>query len=144
MNCHADEGVNMDRYIEHGSLLLKPAKTASFTENLEEQHTKLAMLKLTKSKLADHLEFLADFHLGNLPRLEQQVRTGTLPCWVSLQSLIWCPTMNPGAGYLDDAAELGSLPVRHASVFENHCHFRRLNWMALAPAYHVDSPKTGV
>lgn len=145
MNCHREEGMDLDRYVEHGSRLLSPAEAASLTEGLDELHRKIAMLKLDKSRLADQLELLADFHLENPPGLPPQVRTETIFALLYvIREVDLVPDDEPGVGYLDDAAVVESVLARHAGVFENHCDFRQLDWMALAPAYHVSSPEPGV
>lgn len=137
--------MDLDRYVEHGSRLLSPAEAASLTEGLDELHRKIAMLKLDKSRLADQLELLADFHLENPPGLPPQVRTETIFALLYvIREVDLVPDDEPGVGYLDDAAVVESVLARHAVVFENHCHFRQLDWMALAPAYHVSSPEPGV
>ena len=98
--------------------------SASLTEGLHELHRKIADLKLTKSKLADQLELLADFHLENPPGLPPQVRTETIFALLYvIREVDLVPDDEPGVGYLDDAAVVESVLARHAGIFENHCHF---------------------
>ena len=138
MNCHAEEGLDLDRYVEHGSRLLTAPEAASLTDGLDDLHRKIAILKLEGPKLADQLELLADFHLENPPGLPAQVRTETIFALLYvIKDLDLVPDDEPDVGYLDDAAVVESVLARHAKVFENHCHFRQVEWSLVAPEYHV-------
>ena len=138
MNCNSEEGLDLDRYVEHGSRLLTAAEAASLTDGLEDLHGKIALLKPGNPKLAGQLELLADFYLENPPGLPPQVRTETIFALLyAIKDADLVPDDEPGVGYLDDAAVVESVLARHAGVFENHCHFRQVEWSTVEPVYHV-------
>lgn len=134
MNCNAEEGYDLDRFVEHGSRLLTHAETASLTDGLGELQRKIATLKAGHSRLAGQLELLVDFYQEHPPGLPAQVRTETIFALLYAandEDLV--PDHEPGVGYLDDAGVAESVLARHAGVFENHCHFRQIEWAAVAP-----------
>ena len=134
MNCTAEEGLYLDRYVEHGSRILTFAESASLSDGLDDLHRKIAVLELENPKLACQLELLADFHQENPPGLPGQVRQETIFALIYVikdQDLV--PDDEPGVGYLDDAAVVESVLGRHAGVFENHCHYKQIEWSSVAP-----------
>ena len=134
MNCNAEEGYDLDRFVEHGSRLLTPAETASLKDGLEALRHKISTLKAEHSRLAGQLELLLDFYLENPPGLPAQVRTETIFALLyAVNDADLVPDHEPVVGYLDDAGVAESVLARHAGVFENHCHFRQIEWATVAP-----------
>ena len=50
MNCSAEEGLDLDRFVEHGSRLLTAAETASLTDGLDTLQAKIATLKVDNGR----------------------------------------------------------------------------------------------
>jgi uncharacterized membrane protein YkvA (DUF1232 family) len=138
MNCSAEEGLDLDRFVEHGSRILTVAEIAGLTDGLDDLQGKIATLKVEHSKLAGQLELLADFYRENPPGLPAQVRTETIFALLyALKDVDLVPDNEPGVGYLDDAAVAESVLARHAGIFENHCYFRQIEWATVAPGHLV-------
>ena len=134
MNCVTEEGLDLDRFVEHGARLLAPAETAGLTNGLVELQKKIACLKGEHPQLARQLEFLLSFYHANPPNLPDKVRNETIFALLyAAKEMDLVPDEEPGVGYLDDAAVAGSVLTRHAGVFELHCDFHRMEWSALKP-----------
>ena len=134
MNCTAEEGLDLDRFVEHGGRLLTHAEVASLTTGLDDLHKKVTFLKSDNPKLAVQLELLIDFYQDNPPGLPPQVRAEAIfALRYAVKELDLVPDDEPGVGYLDDAAVVESVLARHAGVFENHCVFRQIEWSAVKP-----------
>ena len=135
MNCVAEEGLDLDRFVEHGGRLLAPAETAGLTNGLADLQEKIVSLKGEHPRLARQLEFLLSFYQANPPNLPDKVRNETIFALLyAAKEMDLVPDEEPGVGYLDDAAVAESVLTRHAGVFEIHCDYHRIEWAALKPA----------
>ena len=136
MNCVSEEGLDLDRFVEHGGRLLAPAETAGLTNGLADLQEKIASLKGEHPRLAGQLEFLLSFYEANPPNLPDKVRNETIFALLyAAKEMDLVPDEEPGVGYLDDAAVAESVLTRHAGVFEIHCDYHRIDWAALKPAH---------
>jgi uncharacterized membrane protein YkvA (DUF1232 family) len=138
MNCKAEEGLDLDRFVEHGGRMLTPAEAASLTTGLDELQEKITSLGMVKPKLARQLTLLIDFYQENPPGLPAQARSETIFALLyAIKDADLVPDEEPDVGYLDDAAVAESVLSRHAGVFGNHCHFRQIEWSTVAPEHQL-------
>jgi uncharacterized membrane protein YkvA (DUF1232 family) len=134
MNCTAEEGLDLDRFVEHGARLLTPAESASLTAGLNDLSAKIRTLRSEHNRLADQLDLLVDFYLANSPGLPDQVRSETIFALLyALNEADLVPDDEPEVGYLDDQAVVESVLSRHPAVFESHCLYRQIEWSTVAP-----------
>ncbi len=136
MNCVAEEGLDLDRYVEHGARMLSTADSAALSKGRAELHEKITSLGGGHPQLARQLEFLVNFYEANPPNLPDKVRNETLFALLyAAKEMDLVPDEEPGVGFLDDAAVAESVLSRHAGVFEIHCDYHRIDWAALKPAH---------
>jgi len=132
MNCVAPEGLDLDAYVEHGACLLSPAETADLQQNLPDLRSKIITLHAEQPLLSRQLAFLLSFYEADPPNLPDKVRSETIFALLyAVKEVDLVPDDEPGVGYLDDAAVAESVLSRHAGVFEIHCDFHRIDWVAL-------------
>jgi uncharacterized membrane protein YkvA (DUF1232 family) len=134
MNFVSEDGLDLDRYVEHGARMLKPADAAALGSGVAELREKITALSPDHPQLARQLAFLMNFHEANPPNLPENVRNETLFALLyAARELDLVPDGEPKVGYLDDAAVTESVLSRHAGVFEIHCDYHRIDWAALKP-----------
>ena len=134
MNCEAEEGLDLDRFVEHGGRMLGLADSAALNNSLADLQQKISTLSNQHSNLARQLEFLISFYQAEPPNLPDKVRNETIFALLyAAKEADLVPDTEPGVGYLDDAAVTDSVLSRHAGVFEIHCAYHRIDWEALKP-----------
>ena len=135
MNYVSDEGLNLDRFVEHGGHLLGREEAASLGGELDDLREKIAGLREEHPLLARQLEFLAGFFENNPHGLADAARNETIFALLyAIKDADLMPDDMPEVGYLDDAAVTESVLSRHAEFFERYCAAHDLEWAALRPA----------
>ncbi len=130
----SDEGLNLDRFIEHGGRMLGPGEAASLIEGLANLHDKIVAIRRVHPQLARQLEFLVGFFKACSPDLPDRVRNETVFALLyAAKDMDLMPDDMPEVGYLDDAAVVESVLSRHAGVFEAYCIAHDIEWAALKP-----------
>lgn len=129
----SDEGIDLDRFVEHGGRLLKREDFTGLASGLADLREKIASLRGEHPKLGRQLEFLADFFASD-PTSVPAVRNETdFALLYAVKDMDMTPDDIPGVGYLDDAAVAEVVLARHAEIFERHCAAHDLEWAALKP-----------
>ena len=134
MNYVSDEGLNLDRFVEHGGRMLGPEEASGLTDGLVDLREKISTIRKEHPLLARQLEFLAAFFEGNPPHVPDKARNETIFALLyAAKDMDLMPDDMPEVGYLDDAAVVASVLSRHAEVFERHCAAHDIEWAALKP-----------
>ena len=134
MNYVSEEGLNLDRFVEHGGRLLGREEAANLIGELDHLREKIASLRSDHPQLARQLDFLAGFFESNPQSQPEKVRNETIFALLyAAKDADLMPDDMPEVGYLDDAAVTESVLSRHAEIFERHCAAHDLEWAALKP-----------
>ena len=134
MNYVSDEGLNLDRFVEHGGRMLGPNEPAGLTGDLTVLGEKIDGLREKHPQLARQLAFLAGYFETNPWNPPDNVRNETIFALLyAAKEMDLMPDDMPEVGYLDDAAVVESVLARHADTFERYCAARDLDWTALKP-----------
>jgi len=138
LNCVAPEGLDLDRYVEHGGRLLSDADKTELTDGPADLRAKITALPAAHARLARQLELLLSFYEDNPPHQPGPVRHETIFALLyAAREMDLVPDEEPEVGYLDDAAVVESVLSRHPSVFGNHCGFHQLDWAAHKAQHHA-------
>ena len=134
MNYVSREGLNLDRFVEHGGRLLGREETASLIGELDRLREKIAGLRGAHPQLARQLDFLVSFFESSPHSPPEKVRNEVIfALHYAAKDADLMPDDMPEVGYLDDAAVVESVLSRHAEIFERHCAAHDLEWAALRP-----------
>ena len=134
LNYVSEEGLNLDRFVEHGGRMLGRNEPAGLADELPDLREKIKALRDEHPQLARQLEFLVGFFEANPPNQPDRVHHETIFALLyALKDMDLVPDDMPEVGYLDDAAVAESVLARHADVFEQHCATRGIDWAALKP-----------
>ena len=134
MNYVSREGLNLDRFVEHGGRLLGREETANLVAELDHLREKIAGLRGQHPQLARQLDFLVRFFETSPQATPDKVRNETIFALLyAAKDADLMPDDMPEVGYLDDAAVVESVLSRHAEIFGHHCAAHDLEWAALQP-----------
>ena len=78
MNCDAEGGLDLDRFVEHGGRMLGLADFVALNNSLADLRKKISTLSNQHSYLARQLEFLMSFYQANPPNVPDKVRNETI------------------------------------------------------------------
>ena len=135
MNYVSDEGLNLDRFVEHGGRMLGPNESDDLTRGLADLREKINALRDKHPQLARQLEFLVDYFETNPWNPPDKVRHETIFALLyAAKDMDLMPDDLPEVGYLDDAAVAESVLARHAETFERYCAAKDIDWTAMKPA----------
>jgi len=135
MNYVSEEGLNLDRFVEHGGRMLGSADAASLKDGLADLHEKISTLRAEHPQLALQLEFLVDYFETNPWNPADKVRNETIFALLyAAKDVDLMPDDMPEVGYLDDSAVVESVLARHCDTFEQFCASKDIDWIALKPA----------
>ena len=134
MSYVSEEGLNLDRFVEHGGRMLGPVEARGLADGFDDLREKISDVRRAHPLLARQLEFLAGFFEANPPHASDAVRNETIFALLyAAKDMDMMPDDMPEVGYLDDAAVTESVLWRHGNVFEEYCATRNLEWSALKP-----------
>ena len=132
MNYVSEEGLNLDRFVEHGGHLLGREEAAGLTGELDILREKIAALRAGHPLLARQLEFLVTLFESAPHDMPEKARNETIFALLyTVKDSDLMPDDMPEVGYLDDAAVVESVLARHAEIFERYCAALDLEWAAL-------------
>ena len=131
----SEEGINLDRFVEHGGRLLGPDDAESLTSNLADLHEKISAVRERHPRLAHQLSFLVELFYKAGPALEPETaRNETVfGLLYALKEMDLMPDDMPEVGFLDDAAVTEVVLSRNARVFEHYCVEHDIEWATLKP-----------
>ncbi len=134
MNYVSEEGLNLDRFVEHGGRILGPDEARGLADGSDDLREKISDVRRAHPLLARQLEFLASFFEAAPPDVSEDVRNETIFALLyAAKDMDMMPDDMPEVGYLDDAAVTESVLSRHADVFAEYCATHDLEWAALKP-----------
>lgn len=140
MNYVSDEGLNLDRFVEHGGRMLGPHESASLTSGLVALGEKINSLRDKHPQLTRQLEFLVDYFETNPCNQPEKIRNETIFALLyAAKDMDLMPDDLPEVGYLDDAAVAESVLARHAETFERYCAAKDIDWAAIQPGTSTNS-----
>jgi uncharacterized membrane protein YkvA (DUF1232 family) len=135
MNYVSEEGLNLDRFVEHGGRMLGPDEASGLTAGLVDLREKISDVRSEHPLLARQLEFLVDYFETNPWNESDKVRNETIFALLyAAKDMDLMPDDMPEVGYLDDAAVAESVLTRHTETFERFCAAKDIEWAALKPA----------
>lgn len=135
MNYVSEEGLNLDRFVEHGGRMLGPDEAHGLTASLADLREKISAMRSEHPLLARQLEFLVDYYETNPWNQSDKVRNETIFALLyAAKDMDLMPDDMPEVGYLDDAAVAKSVLSRHAETFERYCAAKDLDWTEVKPA----------
>ena len=135
MNYVSDEGLNFDRFVEHGGRMLGPDESHGLTEGLYDLREKISAVRREQPLLARQLEFLVDYFVTNPWNQSDRVRNETIFALLyAAKDMDLMPDDMPEVGFLDDAAVVASVLARHAGIFERFCAAKDIEWTVLKPS----------
>ncbi len=134
MNYVSEEGLNLDRFVEHGARMLGSAESANLKEGLAELHAKISTVRGELPRLALQLEFLVGYFESSPWSPGDKVRNETIfALHYAAKDTDLMPDDMPEVGYLDDAAVVESVLSRHGDAFEQFCAGKGIDWTAVKP-----------
>lgn len=135
LNYVSDEGLNLDRFVEHGGRMLGPTDEAGLTAGLADLRVKISKLRNEHPQLARQLELLMGYFETNPWSPPEKVRNETIFALLyAARDTDLMPDDLPEVGYLDDAVVAESVLTRHAGAFERYCAAKGIDWAELKPA----------
>ncbi len=142
MTYMADEGLSLDRFVEHGGRLVSHEDSSGLARGLADLRSKISTLRWQHPQLALQLEFLTNLFAKDAARDAEQVRTlpetvrneTTFALLYAAREMDMMPDDIPDIGYLDDAAIVEMVLSRHDRFFEHYCLTHDLDWAPLRPA----------
>ncbi|MEY4483385.1 MAG: hypothetical protein RL693_837 [Verrucomicrobiota bacterium] len=135
LNYVSDEGLNLDRFVEHGGRMLGPTDEAGLTAGLDDLREKISGLRDEHPQLARQLELLLGYFETNPWSPPEKVRNETIFALLyAAKDTDLMPDDMPEVGYLDDAVVAESVLTRHAETFERYCAAKDIDWAELKPA----------
>jgi uncharacterized membrane protein YkvA (DUF1232 family) len=135
INYASDEGLNLDRFVEHGGRMLGPADAAGLTSGLGDLREKVSAMRGEHPQLARQLELLISYFETNPWNPPEKVRNETIFALLyAAKDTDLMPDDMPEVGYLDDIAVTESVLMRHAGTFERFCAAKGMNWAELKPS----------
>lgn len=140
MNYVSDEGLNLDRFVEHGGRMLGPNESIDLTAGLADLCEKINSLRDKHPQLARQLEFLIGYFETNPWNQPDNVRNETIFALLyAAKDMDLMPDNLPEVGYLDDAAVAQSVLSRHAEFFERYCAAKDIDWATIQPQTSTNS-----
>ncbi len=134
MNYVSDEGLNLDRFVEHGGRMLGPNESAGLTSGLADLGEKINSLRDKHPHLARQLEFLVGYFETNPWNQSDSIRNETIFALLyAAKDMDLVPDDMPEVGYLDDAAVVESVLARHAETFALYCAAKDIEWATIRP-----------
>ncbi len=134
MNYASEDGLNLDRFVEHGGRMLQPTEAAGLATGLVELREKISTVRSEHPQLARQLEFLLDYFETNPWNPPAKVRNETIFALLyAAKETDLMPDDLPEVGYLDDIAVVESVLSRHDETFERYCVAKDLDWTMLKP-----------
>jgi uncharacterized membrane protein YkvA (DUF1232 family) len=140
MNYVSEQGLNLDRFVEHGGRMLGPDEANGLTDGLADLLGKIDGLRDKHARLARQLEFLVDYFETYPWNQPDKVRNETIFALLyAAKDSDLMPDDMPEVGFLDDAAVAESVLARHAGTFERYCAAKDLDWAAIQPGIPANS-----
>ncbi len=140
MNYVSDEGLNLDRFVEHGGRMLGPNESAGLTNGLADLGAKINSVRDKHPQLARQLEFLVGYFETNPWNQSDSVRNETIFALLyAAKDTDLVPDDTPEVGYLDDAAVAESVLARHAETFARYCAAKDIDWATIKPETSANS-----
>lgn len=142
-NYVAGEGINLERFVEHGGRRLGAKAFSALPGGLAALREKISPLRRKHPRLRRQLEFLASFFESAPADLTERVRDETaFALLYAVQDNDLLPDDMPEVGYVDDAAVAEIVLTRHAGIFERHCAAHDVEWAGLKPEIQHGNPST--
>jgi|GEM_PF-693088 len=133
--CHfPEEGVDLDRFVERGALLLGPEDLHALPAGIAALREKICLLRANHPKLVQQLEFLEKFIDSNPSHLPDNVCNETaFALLYAMSDMDLIPDNIPDDGYSDDAAVIEIVLSRNEEIFKSYCRLQGIDWADLRP-----------
>jgi uncharacterized membrane protein YkvA (DUF1232 family) len=129
-----EAGVDLATFVSNGARLLRDQDYESLSSSYPELRVKIHEVRGKHARLAQQLTFLADLYESDAQQLPGELRNeiAFALIYAASDSDMMADT-TPDVGFLDDAAVLDALLMRHAEVLERHCVSSGIEWASLTP-----------
>ncbi|MGB8465548.1 MAG: YkvA family protein [Terrimicrobiaceae bacterium] len=133
----SNEGINLERFVEHGGRLLTREDATGLAAGLAHLRDKTNSLRGENPRLGRQLDFLERFFKSAPADVPEAVRNETFFALLyAVKDVDLMPDDMPGVGFLDDAAVTEVVLSRNAREFERFCAVNDIEWAALKPETH--------
>ena len=137
MHYVSEEGLDLERFVEHGARLLSPEELTGLAAGMVDLREKITTLSGELPRLGRQLGFLADLFESEEAEIPKKVRGEVaFTLLYAAQDMDLIPDELPDVGYIDDAAITEVTLTRNAGFLAEYCAKHQIDWTSLAPRIH--------